>query len=130
MREEYEAKEKKSHSQIEEIKTKSRKKLALLQSQLTETNNKLESFEAESNALQKQLEEANTTLEQRVSERTTELRESNKALQKEIAERKHAQEELAIARDQALEASRFKSQLLAKVSHEFRTPLNMIIGLA
>jgi len=50
------------------------------------------------------------------------------AAQQEIAERKQAQEALAQARDQALEASRLKSQLLAKVSHELRTPLGAILG--
>ena len=52
------------------------------------------------------------------------------AMQQEIVERKQAQEALAITRDQALEASRFKSQLLAKVSHELRTPLGIILGFA
>lgn len=36
--------------------------------------------------------------------------------------------ELAIARDQALDASRTKSAFLANMSHELRTPLNAIIG--
>ena len=36
--------------------------------------------------------------------------------------------ELAQARDQAVEASRTKSQFLANMSHELRTPLNAIIG--
>ena len=35
---------------------------------------------------------------------------------------------LARARDEALEASHFKSLLLAKVSHELRTPLGAILG--
>ncbi len=36
--------------------------------------------------------------------------------------------ELIQARDQALEASRLKSELLARVSHELRTPLSAILG--
>lgn len=47
-----------------------------------------------------------------------------------LVERKKAEEQLSAARDQALDASRFKSQLLAKVSHELRTPLGGVIGYA
>jgi PAS domain S-box-containing protein len=36
--------------------------------------------------------------------------------------------ELVNVRDQALEASRLKSELLARVSHELRTPLSAILG--
>jgi len=46
----------------------------------------------------------------------------------DITERKQAEEAVARARDQALEASRFKTQLLANVSHDLRTPIGGILG--
>jgi PAS domain S-box-containing protein len=46
----------------------------------------------------------------------------------DVTTRKLTEQELARARDEALEASRFKSELLARVSHELRTPLNAILG--
>lgn len=52
------------------------------------------------------------------------------AVARDITELKQIQNALAFARDQALEASRLKSQLLTKVSHELRTPLSGILGYA
>lgn len=52
------------------------------------------------------------------------------AVKEDITVRKQAEKQLAEAHQQALEASRLKSQLLAKVNHELRTPLGGILGYA
>jgi PAS domain S-box-containing protein len=52
------------------------------------------------------------------------------AVARDITQLKQAQEALSLSRDQALDASRFKSQLLSRVSHELRTPLGGILGYA
>jgi PAS domain S-box-containing protein len=48
---------------------------------------------------------------------------------RDTTERNRVAAEVALARDQAVEASNMKSAFLANVSHEIRTPMNGVIGM-
>ncbi|MBX9666653.1 MAG: response regulator [Candidatus Obscuribacterales bacterium] len=69
-----------------------------------------------------ELRKAHFLLEERVKERTRELEERNLQLN-------DLSGELIQARDQAMEASQYKSMFLANMSHEIRTPLNSVVAV-
>ncbi|MBL8163449.1 MAG: HAMP domain-containing protein [Anaerolineae bacterium] len=81
--------------------------------ELSNLGNGLKSMLAALSESRAALERANNELEQRVAERTQALSEANL--------------ELAAARDQAVKALGVKTQILANVSHDARTPLSLIM---
>jgi signal transduction histidine kinase len=87
-------------------------------------NSMLDTMDSAAEAMQMM----NTRLESRVEERTWKLLEANQELAAEVSEHRQTQVKLTQARDQAIEALNLRNWILSNVSHDARTPLN-VIGL-
>ena len=110
--------------------------------ELSDTNKKLERAHKKLTSIQEHLEleieervEAEKALqhscdeiELRVKEGTAELERSNERLRKEIRDREQMEGALRGAKERAEAADKAKSEFLANMNHEFRTPMNHIIG--
>ena len=72
----------------------------------------------------------NRDLERRVAERTAQLAAANQELQNEGVRRQQAEEESRRALEQEKEFSDLKSRFISMTSHEFWTPLSMILSSA
>jgi signal transduction histidine kinase len=95
--------------------------------ELTSFANNIQHMLTAVGSYQDRLREANEHLEEEVATRTHELAETIGRLEEEIGAREEAQALLAAARDEALESAALKSQILANISHDARTPLSVIV---
>lgn len=84
----------------------------------------------ESKRVEAELREHRYRLEDLIATRTKELAQVNAELRRDIAERKLIETELIKAKTDAEKANVAKSDFLSRMSHELRSPLNVMLGFA
>ena len=80
--------------------------------------------------LKKGINKMAETIESSQSKLEHEINQATSELEKIVGELKIKNQELDIARSEAMQAKDAKSEFLANMSHEIRTPLNAIIGFS